>query len=58
MNQPYVMQFQKQSNKQSTIEREKNGSQEKKEGFGVKIMDLAKREVEAVRYAFQKLGAH
>ena len=27
-------------------------------GFGVKIMDLAERVVEAVRYAFQKLGAH
>lgn len=31
---------------------------EKKKGFGVKIMDLAERVVEAVRYAFQKLGAH
>lgn len=29
-----------------------------KKGFGVKITDLAEHVVEAVRYAFQKRGAH
>lgn len=57
VNQPYVMQPHKHFNKRTTIEWRKNRSWEKK-GFGVKIMDLAERVVEAVRYAFQKLGAH
>lgn len=40
------------------MERGKKNRSWEKEGFGVKIMDLAERVVEAVRYAFQKLGAH
>ena len=53
---PYVMEPHKHFNNANTIVWAVKLRERK--GFGVKIMDLAERVVEAVRYAFQKLGAH